>query len=160
MMTRFVMSLLLGLGLSAGALAASQGQMYKWTDDKGIVHYSDSVPENVTNAQPIRASGRQPADAPAAQATREQQLNAQKKATKDKEAEKAGKPATASTEPAAKDKRYEERCEKLRENLNVLQSRGRVREADEKGETRYLTDEEKQQRLDDIQRQIKAFCEQ
>ena len=42
----------------------------------------------------------------------------------------------------------------------MRQSRGRIREADEKGETRYLTDEEKQQRLDDVQRQIKAFCEQ
>lgn len=160
MMMRLVMPLLLGLGLSAGALAASQGQMYKWTDDKGVVHYSDSVPENVTNAQPIRAGGRLPADAPAAQAAREQQLGAQKKAAAEKDAEKAGKPAPASTEPAAKDKRYEERCQKLRENLNVLQNRGRIREADEKGETRYLSDEEKQQRLDDVQRQIKAFCEQ
>jgi glutaredoxin len=42
MMARVVM--LFGVGLAFVASAAPAQQMYKWTDEKGIVHYSDTPP--------------------------------------------------------------------------------------------------------------------
>jgi Domain of unknown function (DUF4124) len=35
---------LLALTASVGVIAAQPGTVYKWTDDKGVVHYGDSVP--------------------------------------------------------------------------------------------------------------------
>jgi hypothetical protein len=40
-----------------------------------------------------------------------------------------------------------------------MESHGRVTETDSKGEKRVLTDEEKNKRMDETRRQIKAFCE-
>ena len=39
----------LGLWLAAGALPVAAAGMYKWTDDKGVVHYSDQMPPEEVN---------------------------------------------------------------------------------------------------------------
>ncbi|MEO8738103.1 MAG: DUF4124 domain-containing protein [Casimicrobiaceae bacterium] len=38
-----------GIGLGLSALSAAAAGMYKWTDDKGIVHYSDQMPQDAVN---------------------------------------------------------------------------------------------------------------
>jgi hypothetical protein len=40
-----------------------------------------------------------------------------------------------------------------------MESHGRVSEMSSKGEKRFLTDEEKNKRMDETRRQIKAFCQ-
>ncbi len=40
---------ILGAGLAWAALPADAAGMYKWTDDKGIVHYSDQMPQDAVN---------------------------------------------------------------------------------------------------------------
>ena len=45
MKLRFHSGLLLGLCLALiGRLAVGQGQLYRWVDDDGVVHYGDHVP--------------------------------------------------------------------------------------------------------------------
>jgi hypothetical protein len=39
----------LGLWLASGALPVAAAGMYKWTDDKGVVHYSDQMPPEEVN---------------------------------------------------------------------------------------------------------------
>lgn len=39
----------LGMWLVAGALPAAAAGMYKWIDDKGVVHYSDQMPPEEVN---------------------------------------------------------------------------------------------------------------
>ncbi|HET6655129.1 MAG TPA: DUF4124 domain-containing protein [Gammaproteobacteria bacterium] len=43
-LTSWVGVTVLGLALAAPAFAASSTQIYKWVDDKGVVHYGDQVP--------------------------------------------------------------------------------------------------------------------
>ena len=38
-----------GVGLALAALSTSAAGMYKWTDDKGIIHYSDQMPQDAVN---------------------------------------------------------------------------------------------------------------
>jgi hypothetical protein len=38
-----------GVGLGLAALTAAAAGMYKWTDDKGVVHYSDQMPQDAVN---------------------------------------------------------------------------------------------------------------
>ena len=40
---------ILGAGFAWVALPADAAGMYKWTDDKGIVHYSDQMPQDAVN---------------------------------------------------------------------------------------------------------------
>jgi hypothetical protein len=43
------MPALLGACLAMGAQGAAAAGMYKWTDDKGVVHYSDQMPPEAVN---------------------------------------------------------------------------------------------------------------
>jgi hypothetical protein len=40
---------MLGLGLALAVLPAAGAGMYKWTDEKGMVHYSDQMPADAVN---------------------------------------------------------------------------------------------------------------
>lgn len=55
--------------------------------------------------------------------------------------------------------KYAEKCKQFRGNLQSMEEHARVKETDANGEVRVLTDEEKNARLDETRRQIKAFCE-
>lgn len=144
---------LLGALLAAPAMAA---QFYKWTDENGVTHYSETPPpDSVKSSTAIKVPSRQPSGAETAAQNLQKQREAAIKAL-----DEAGK--KGATAPAAgKDNKeqYAERCKQLKANLAVMESSGRVSEKDDKGEKRILTEEEKAKRIEDTRRQIKAFCE-
>ncbi|MFP5430518.1 MAG: DUF4124 domain-containing protein [Gammaproteobacteria bacterium] len=146
---------LLGALLAAPAMAA---QFYKWTDENGVTHYSEAPPpESVKGSTAIKVPSRQPSGAETAAQNLQKQREAALKAL-----DEAGKKGASTTAPAAaKDNKeqYAERCKQLKANLAVMENSGRVSEKDDKGEKRFLTEEEKTKRLEDTRRQIKAFCE-
>jgi replicative superfamily II helicase len=47
--TAYLAIVALGLWLAWGALPVAAAGMYKWTDDKGVVHYSDQMPPDEVN---------------------------------------------------------------------------------------------------------------
>jgi hypothetical protein len=50
--------IVLALCFAAASAYAEQGQVYKWTDAGGVVHYSDAPPpKDVTNVQTVKVSG-------------------------------------------------------------------------------------------------------
>lgn len=142
---------LAGLVLSAPAMAA---KYYKWTDARGVTHYSETPPppEAVSSGE-VRVQTNLPSDSESAVERLEKQ---RAETLKNMNAPAAGAPAAT---PKVDKSQYAERCKQLRANLQTMQNSGRVKEQDEKGETRVLTDDEKKQRMDDAERQIKAFCD-
>ncbi len=148
--------------------SVSAAQFYKWTDEQGVTHYSEAPPpSSVGKASEVKVRTKLPSGA-------KEILDNQQKIVDDKSKNNAlgkdkavGKknddktaPSTAAATPDQKTpEQYAEKCKMLRENLETLQTRGRIREANADGSVRALPDEEKQQRLDETQRQIKAFCE-
>lgn len=46
-----VLALLAAAGASAAAPGSSGGPVYKWLDDKGVVHYGDSVPSEYSQSE-------------------------------------------------------------------------------------------------------------
>ncbi|MCC2637609.1 MAG: hypothetical protein K0Q68_1328 [Moraxellaceae bacterium] len=157
------------LSLVAPLLAtapAEAAKFYKWTDAQGSTHYSaDPPPASASKASEVRVRSRQ-ADEPEAEqaevtgegakpATAGKPAAAAKPAAKEAAAEGKDKNAAAAKGP----EQYAEKCKQLRSNLQSMEEHARVKEADDKGEVRVLTDEEKNARLDATQRQIKAFCE-
>lgn len=147
---------LLGAALLASPVMA--GQFYKWTDEQGVTHYSEEPPPQAAkNAAEVKVQTRTPSGTAAAVENLQKQRDASNKAAADAA---KGKTTAAGTPPAKADKsQYAERCKQLRANLATMESHGRVSEPDEKGEKRVLSDEEKNKRMDETKRQIKAFCE-
>lgn len=152
---------LLATFLLAGTVEAAQ--FYKWTDEQGATHYSEEPPPaSAGKASEVKVRTKLPSGA------REAAENSKKAATSeagkgkpaaDKKDEKATAPAKSSAESKEPPEQYAEKCKTLKSNLEAMQSHGRVRETDAEGNVRALTEEEKQKRMDETQREIKAYCE-
>lgn len=143
--------------LASPALAA---QIYKWVDEKGVTHYAaEPPPPNATQATQVKVQTRLPSDSEAAV----QNLEKQREQARKSQEQSANKPAAPSAPASGTDKKvpeqYAERCEQHRKNLKTMQEHAQIRMNDANGEPRTLTEEEKQAKLDETQRQIKAFCE-
>ncbi|HEX6590362.1 MAG TPA: DUF4124 domain-containing protein [Moraxellaceae bacterium] len=144
------------LGTLLLATSAQAAQFYKWTDEQGVTHYSaDPPPKSVGNASSVKVKTRLPADSEAAVDNLEKQRADSKKA--DKAAPKKDDAAAPAAKPATE--RYADKCKNLQSDLKTMEEHARINVTDEKGEVRTLTEEEKQQRVDDTKRQVKAFCE-
>lgn len=111
----------------AGPAAAAV--LYQWTDEQGVVHFTDKPPQG-KNATKMRVKG------PATSGTEEQ----------------------AATDEGAKPDPNAERCETERKRLQVLQSNMTVRMRNDDGSMRKLTTEEMQEEMAFSEAAIKRFC--
>jgi hypothetical protein len=155
------------LALAVGASAAHAAKFYKWTDDKGVTHYTIDPPPAGAKSSEVRIKTQSYSDAeetmPPAPGTPKGKPAGAGKAAPSKAkpetgtAKDAGKKEEKAVPPAPE--RYAERCKTLRTNLATIQAHAQVRETDDKGETRMLSSEEKSARTEDLQREIKAYCE-
>lgn len=111
------------------ALQAVAADFYRWTDDKGVTHFSDKPPKGV---------------------------NAEKVKTKTKrgpvEATDADVEEAQAKDPDA------ERCKAERERLSILQSNRRVQMQDNDGKVRDLTDKEIEEEIAFSRRAAERFC--
>lgn len=131
---------LIPVALSASMLLAAQAHadVYKYTDEKGNVHYTDkpsTLPAERLNIQSQRT------DLVALQARQQEELeraNAASQARQQTAAQKAEDRKTASAMAADK----AEQCKKARERYDSYMNSQRLYEALPNGERRYLTDAE------------------
>jgi hypothetical protein len=135
--------LTLGLSCSLFFLASSPAfsapdKVYKWTDEKGQVHYSERPPLG-TQTEVIKP-----------QTGHSEPVNYDTGTDKAKEEKKV-----ASAKASLKDP---ERCEVARQNLEKLKTYVRIRIKDENGEYRYLTPEELTQKTNEATTAIKESC--
>jgi Domain of unknown function (DUF4124) len=139
------------IGFLFSSLIASQptlssSKVYTWTDAEGLVHYGERPPKD-TKATTIRTR------------------TGHSEHTPQPTVSPAANPSTGNTENAAQPQQANdslknpERCESARQNLTTLTNSSRVRVSGENGELRYLTDEEKQQKMTETQTIIDQACE-
>jgi hypothetical protein len=141
---RFPLWLLLAaLPLAAGA------QAYRWVDEKGQVHYSQTPPPG-KNAQPV-APPPPPAAAP--------NQDALKRALQDGA---AGEPESrAQAERMAEyQQQLEQQCKQAREQLAYMEAKTsqRLGTTDEQGNVSRVTEEQFQARRSELQRTIAERC--
>ncbi len=160
-MNKQLITLVLLATFSLGANAKES--YYKWVDDKGVTHYSQSPPDvnskTKTKAETITVSTRLPVGSEAAVAKHSDALQEKVKNKESKEGvKKTGAKATPDVSKAPN--QYKEKCIKLKQDAQDLADKGsRISVQDEKGEVRKLTEEDVAKRLDETKRQIKAYCE-
>jgi len=126
--------------LFAGATVAA-ADLYKWTDDKGIVHYSDTPPSKDRKAsQRVRLTGTESPSADPAAETAKQPAG-------------DGSVPVASVEAQDKRKRV---CEQERSTLELLQGDGPLADATS---GKPLAASERAERLATAQRTVAMYCQ-
>ena len=133
----------LALALCGNAMAA---QVYKWVDAQGVTHFGAQPPQGqqVETVNTVVAPGKSvTAPAPASQEKSEPDQQSIDRKVEQQVAEQE-----------AERKRY---CETMRTNLAQLQNNPRVR-VEENGETRRITEEERQARITETRDKIAENC--
>lgn len=147
--------LFIGVGLALLLpIASMAGDLYKWTDQAGVIQYTQHPPQDRPYTT-IKTSGvKVPATQPTAPASQDQpQSDTEAKAPEADLASKKPKDQTGEF-LAAKQKN----CEVATANKKTLIEKNRVSVRDEKGEQRILSQSEKDAQLRLIEEQIKTYC--
>ena len=134
------------------ATAGANAAMYKWTDQNGNVQYGQFPPTGI-QAERISASGTtHKVEVPDGKSPQQrlQELEQQQKQQEEEAAEGRGA-------QRRKDLR-QQNCEIAQKNLGVLKESGHHRVRLPDGTVTYLTDEQKQQRIDQANQQVKDNC--
>ncbi|HEX2667034.1 MAG TPA: DUF4124 domain-containing protein [Gammaproteobacteria bacterium] len=141
-----------GLGLALAAGLASADQVYKWVDKDGHVHFSQTPPAGTgVQAQTVDVKPPPPDPTGLANSQNLQQQIADKKKAEQKDPQRA-------QEEEEQKQQQKERCDELRERLNVLNAGGRATTVDSKGNVNYLSDEERDKKMAEIEGQIEKSC--
>jgi hypothetical protein len=132
--------------------ANADAGLNKWVDERGKVHYSDQPPPTGVEASALRGAPA-PASAPAASksyAEREAEMKKTRQSKNQAEESAAQQQANTETEKA--------NCIAAQQTLRALQQDGRIVEYDEKGERRFVADDERSQRIGNAQAEIGKWC--
>lgn len=138
--------LLFGLVLVMSCSSGFAEAIYRWVDDSGKVHYSQSKPLDYQYTV-IEAPPSPPANSPDSNKPFAEQINARSRSG-------AGAPAGKTAAPEKNDAQ----CDTARDNLLKLQSNARVGYTDEAGETVYLDDEARDTKIEETRKHIEYFC--
>jgi hypothetical protein len=132
---------------------ADAGDIYKWVDEQGNVHYSSEKPVDapvesvhVNTEKTGNVAGQQ------ALATEQKKIADEAKAIKEK-----GIPAQPPV-PALPQKEVMRRCQQARDSLASIEAHGQMRVRDEKGNITYATDATKQQYIAEAKKAIADYC--
>ncbi len=147
---RFVMVAVASLCFMSAADAG--GKYYKWVDGSGVIHYGENPPDPA-KAQLVNVHTGVPTGTPA---TEEDLEKKQAKLMGNETAETGAQEKKSVSEENAKI--IKENCEVYKQNLSALKNSARIREKDAKGEYRYLSDEEKNERTKAAETYIQENC--
>lgn len=132
--------------------AADTQYIYKWTDDQGEIQYTQFPP-------PGRKAERLNAPPPPAQSPQTIENDLQKRIeTMDKENKEQLQGAKDAKQWAEIQKIRRSNCETAKKNLVNLQRGGNVRYMGPNGEVMHLSEEERQKRIDETNKQIEENC--
>lgn len=132
---------------------AAHGEMYKWVDPQGNVHYSDQPPPNV-KAKPLNVqlppSSAAPANAEKSLADQEMSFR------KRRQEEQAAEKKEAQQEAQAKQK--QDNCNQAQGYLRTLQAGGRIFTYDASGNRQYMDDASRQKAMEKAQKDVDQWC--
>lgn len=134
--------LLLSMLLAGVAVA---GQIYKWKDAEGKIHYSDTPPPADAKATPLKMRAEdQPVSAVAS--------------PKAPPIVSKSASAAAASAPAAPSEKDPKLCQQAQARKTFLQSGQLTRSVNEKGEVEFMSDQKRAAELADAQKAIERFC--
>lgn len=155
-MRAFTFPVLLAIALMVAGNLAHASKFYRWTDENGVTHYTQTPPPKGVQGNEVRVTGGPSSDqAEELQALEERRQQAA--AQREREAEQQQQAAREKDQP---DEVSKERCEQHRKNLQALENRPIVRQEDpETGEVITLDAAARDQALAETREALKR-CEQ
>lgn len=146
----------LGIPLLAIALSAPvfADEVYKWVDEEGVTHYGERAPADKDYSM-VKTYGEVPSDAEEAKQRLEQQRT-EKKTAQEKSVDYAEQKKIADEQAKVR----AENCKGAKNNLKAIQENARVRILGEDGEFRYLSEDERQEKLIEAKTMISENCDE
>lgn len=145
MNTRQLPLLILLVVFSSMAIA----DVYKWTDDRGITHYTQYKPLKY-KSELVDGPPPPPSSAP--------DLNQPYASEIEKRAQQRKEQQASSQASASNNDFNAQQCATAKKNLNALRSQGRVSFVDSSGQQIYMDDAQKQARIQEANKQIEFYC--
>jgi hypothetical protein len=163
-MNPFYASLVSGRRLQTAALLIATlllqapvfAQIYKWTDDSGEVHYTQTPPPGGVATQKIEGAP-PPAEPPETIRQEQQKLQQQLEAMEERNVARENQEALEKQRKKLDDIN-EKNCITARNNLGKLQQGGIKRYLTPEGEVIRLTVEDRQRRTTEAQAQVEKYC--
>jgi Skp family chaperone for outer membrane proteins len=131
--------------------AAALAEMYKWVDENGETHYTQSPPPGDIKAETIKPP-------PAVDSTAAQKELDELSKGLDTRREGREKEATTATEEQQYQEARKQKCEQAQRRLQQAE-RPLTNFVDADGTERRATEEERQQQIGGAKQQVKEFCE-
>lgn len=132
---------------------ASHGAIYKWVDENGVTQFSQ-FPPSQQEAERVRGAA-PPAEDPDAALERLQQKLDGFDQRRETESDSREDQAAQQEQQALRQRN----CEAARHNLEILARGGRTRIRTESGEVTYLTEEQRQERLETARKAVQENCD-
>jgi type IV secretory pathway VirB10-like protein len=149
------MRLIALLCFGALSLAAAAEGMYKWVDENGKTHYSDSPPPDDKKATKIDIKPTPPSGPVTQQPDWKQKELDQR--TQHIQKEQADKAKSAKDEKEQAERH--DRCVEARRRLNILQAGRPVFTVNDKGERIYLEDADRARETEALKDRIDKNCD-
>lgn len=131
----------------------SYAEMYKWTDEKGQVHYTQTPPPGV-NAEQFKAPPPPTVNPNKAQQEIEALIQEQKQLDQQREYQKQ-----LEKQKQTQKQNDEKRCGTAKKNLVNFQNNPSRKVRNEDGSITRLTEEDRQQRIKFYQDRVKIYCQ-
>ena len=148
-MARVLLTLLIGLMMSS----FSHAKMYKWVDEEGNVHYTQTKPPADTEVETIKPPPK--VTPPPAPAKAEPEASA---ADADVTEDEATKQKNAEIEQQNAEIR-KQNCAASRERLDALNNAGgRIKYTDDDGNVAWASDEQVAERKATLEANVKKWC--
>ena len=141
--------ILIVLSISTMFSTVCSAAIYKWVDDDGKVHYSETRPPQQP-AEKMHVPSRTP----------ENTSTYKRPSLKtDKEAATADQNDSQQADQGMPKEEKARICARAKQALETLNSRGRVRQKDKDGNISYMSEEQKQQRIASEKDKISKYCQ-
>ncbi len=140
------------LAVTAAGTAVA-GDIYKWTDEEGNVHFSDRPTGEAPERLAIQS---RPTDPARVQAMARARAELVAKAAEEKSAAKDGAPSLQEIQAKADERA--QKCSTYTEKLQMYMTSRRVYREDESGERVYLNEEEMLANRERFEKQVQEFC--
>ncbi|GAA3970896.1 hypothetical protein GCM10022278_30480 [Allohahella marinimesophila] len=157
------MAIVVSAAALSNASLAIAGSVYKWTDENGVIHYSDKEPSKGATKLKVGTTASKPGnqnsqagdgneDAYTVKPELQSQIDELEKKQQVDEVQ-----AKIDAETAEEMNKNQERCKSLRSNMQTIEENARI-QVEEEGERRYLTAEEIVEKRQKIATDIKENC--
>ena len=134
---------------------ASSAAVYKWTDKDGKVHYSDRPTSGQSSVEmDVEDTGTAPTSTRQDQLTREQK---RERLLQSMAEDRIEKQEQRERQRAIK-QQNRQKCNRYRDQMRHYQRANRLYKLDEDGNRVYISDSDRAQATQNLQRKIKKYC--